>query len=434
MIKVTGRKTYDAHEGGITQVVKTYLYHDGLACKQSVLTQEQSDYPKFGQYRNSQDNGRTYGEWHEIPKEKRGKFYGTDEVVEDLDEQKCVKVWNPVHKHYISTHYRMYFIDGHDAGYTAFWTGNLNGLQGYYGHQYIRIYKEHEDKHYAQQFLKYEDGADFDPENPRNPEFLKNNEGFCNLPIVLENGDIVVPVSPKISAGCRLAGLDVKEVFPTFSQLFRCVIVARGKYNKETERYDFTFSNPVILNDRQSSRGIDEPVIAELKSGRLLLVMRGSNMVEPRWNTRIAQDAPSYKWYAYSDDGGKTFTAPQPWRFDDGEEVRSSATFCWLFRSQKNGKLYWIGNVTPHAWGNFPRYPLHIGEVDEETGLLKKSTLTVIDTRREGETGNVQLSNFWVTEDRETGIVEVALFKVGQFVAENPFYGEGWAYEIDLGD
>ena len=192
-----------------------------------------------------------------------------------------------------------------------------------------------------------------------------------------------------------------------------------------------SFSNPVILSDLQSSRGIDEPMIAELTSGRILLVMRGSNIRYTCWNTRIEEGTPSFKWYAYSDDGGKTFTEAQPWHFDDGEVVYSSATLSRFVRLEKNGKLYWIGNITGHkVYGNFPRFPLNIAQVNEQTGTLIKSTLTTIDTRREGETEYVQLSNYWYLEDRETGVLEIFLHKVGQFEALNPFYGEGWRYEL----
>lgn len=435
MISVKATKTYEAHDGGITKVIRQYLHHDGLACKESVLTQREADYPPFGKFRISQDNGKTYGEWTDIPPESLAIFYGDDEVIENLDDQRCLKIWNPVHKHYVRTYFHRYFINGHDAAYEAFWHGKMDGKQGFYDHQYIRIYRENEEKHYAQQLLRYEDGADFDESNPRNPEFLLKNEGYVNPPIVLENGDIMVPVGLKVDVACRIAGLDVQRVFPSAPHNFRALIIARGVFDKATELYNFTFSEPVILSDLQSSRGIDEPTMAELTSGRIVIVMRGSNLPEASWNTRIEKGAPPLKWYAYSDDGGKTFTAPQPWRFDDGEIVYSSATISDFIRLQKNGKLYWIGNITTHkAYGNFPRFPLYIAQVDEETGTLIKSTLTVIDTKREGESEYMQLSNFWMLEDRETGVLEIALHKVGQFDQNRPFYGEGWRYEVTFED
>ena len=49
-------------------------------------------------------------------------------------------------------------------------------------------------------------------------------------------------------------------------------------------------------------------------------------------------------------------------------------------------ELYWIGNITGHVTNEgWPRWPLQIVEVDETYGTAKKESLTVIDTRREGE-------------------------------------------------
>ena len=435
MIKVTAKKVTEAKEGGITKIVREYISHEGLSLKQSILTQQESDYAAFGKYRISHDNGRTYGEWKEISIDDAHTFYGDDELLDLADTQLACKVWNPVHKHYVSTYFTRYFINGHKEAYQAEWHGASDGTKGFYDHQYIRIYRENEEKHFKQQFMCYEEGVDFDPNNPRNVDHLTKNQGYINRPIVLNNGDIMVVIGAKVESGCRIAGLDVNKIFPSRPRMHRCAIMARGKYNTKKEEYEFTLSEPVILSDTQSSRGIDEPMIAELENGRIILVMRGSNVVSGDWNTRINPYAPSFKWWSYSDDGGKTFTTPMPWHFDNREVVYSSATICELVRSIKNGKLYWIGNFTsPNIYGNGPRFPLHICEIDEETGVLKHDTLTVIDTRREGDSESVQLSNFHVLQDRETGNIEVSLFKVCQFDPKRPFYGEGWVYDIDLAE
>jgi hypothetical protein len=43
-----------------------------------------------------------------------------------------------------------------------------------------------------------------------------------------------------------------------------------------------------------------------------------------------------------------------------------------------------------------------------------KDTLTTIDKREEGDTDKLQLSNFNIIQDRETGMIEVYLEKLGQ--------------------
>ena len=192
------------------------------------------------------------------------------------------------------------------------------------------------------------------------------------------------------------------------------MIVARGKYNQDRSAYDLAFSRPVVISDLRSSRGVNEPSAVMLPSGRILAVFRGSNATRPGWNTRIEPGAPGHKWYCYSDDGGKTFTEPVPWRFDDREVIYSSATYHAFVRSVKNGALYWIGNITDHtADGNYPRHPLVIVAINDR-GLPIKASLTAIDQRGEGDSDKVQLSNFDIVQDRETGILELYLVKLGQ--------------------
>ena len=142
----------------------------------------------------------------------------------------------------------------------------------------------------------------------------------------------------------------------------------------------------------------------------------------------------NYKYYTISDDGGKTFSPLVPWHFDTREVIYSSATYSLFLRSNTNGKLYWFGNITDptQTQGNYPRYPLQMVEVDEEWGCAKKDTLTVIDTRREGESERVQLSNFCLLEDRETGNIELYLSKVGQDDNRHEFDCETWKYTITI--
>jgi len=63
---------------------------------------------------------------------------------------------------------------------------------------------------------------------------------------------------------------------------------------------------------------------------------------------------------------------------------------------------------------------------------LKSETLTVIDTRREGETEKVQLSNFALHEDRENLDFVICLEKLGQFNESLPFFGETWKYTVTV--
>ena len=237
----------------------------------------------------------------------------------------------------------------------------------------------------------------------------------------------------------ELRGEDNRFLYPTEPDIdiYNGVLMVRGKWNGTA--YEFTPSRPIIISDLQSGRGMDEPTIALLSSGRIVVVTRGSNIVPNRHDgNRLDPGAPGFKWYAFSDDGGKTFTDFLPWHFDCGEVIYSSATISLFFRGERTGKLYWIGNIVPpeaaHTiQGNYPRFPLTIVEIDETCGTAKKDTLTVIDTKRGNESEFVQLSNFCAYQDRETGYLHVILTKFGQhYPAESVWKSEVWEYEIEL--
>ena len=185
MIQVIKEKLEDAPEKGQIWIKKEYLHHDGLALRQSRMLQFEPDTVGGSKFRISEDNGRTYGEWQNITREENYVMYGEDEV-ETID---MGKVWNPVHRHYVSTRFERYFINGHKEAYRLYWHGSV----GYYDHQAIRIWRENEDTPYADDLIKYEEGADFDPENPRDPEYLEKNNGYCNQPIVLQKDSICIP-------------------------------------------------------------------------------------------------------------------------------------------------------------------------------------------------------------------------------------------------
>src|SRR6185295_20258873 len=123
-----------------------------------------------------------------------------------------------------------------------------------------------------------------------------------------------------------------------------------GTWNKRKNDYDWTHSEPVFVPIRVSTRGLGEPTIAELKDGRLLLDMRGSNDgLDP-------VKYPGRKWISISKDGGKNWSPVTDLRYDTGEQFYAPATFAKFIRSRKTGKLYWIGNISRQPpKGNVPR-------------------------------------------------------------------------------
>lgn len=408
---------------------QTYLDQTSLRRKETRVFQCQSDTADSKSYRYSDDNGKTWGDWISLePKAKKPLPNG--DQYEWMPYSSAEHIYNPVYDHYVSVDRLFIFAGGYNSATGKSWDHHERTIVY---HSYLIIEDENLNK-LNSKLIKYEEGADFDKDTYLTSGFLDRNAGSGTHLTILKNGDIMFNLEVPMEHLCRITGTDVNTFFPTCPHHATGIIIFRGVWNPEEQNYDLTFAEPFMVDDRVSSRCFAESAIAELKSGKILVVFRGDNHVFPQWDSRISPYMPEYKWYSLSDDGGKTFSPPVPWHYETREVVYSSATISHFIRSTKNGKLYWIGNITEpqKTDGNFPRFPLQIAEVDEEWGCLKKDTVTVIDTKREGETNWMQLSNFDLLEDRETGNIEIRLTKLGQYDETKPFYADTWEYTIIL--
>ncbi len=427
---------------------ETFCRHydaEGNLIEEKNVTKE-VDY--FGGYftRVSKDNGKTWSEWEthfndDNGGDRHGRVEGSAEGDEILTFDLATfpfgvkpTLYDPKSGCTIGVGYNFYYMNGHDKGYFDWWEKGEDNVRP---HAYYLI--RYPDGREVRKLIELEEGgADFDPANYRNPAYLDKNRATAGRLRLLPDGDIGFELYPNMNICCKMAGVDVNTFFPSCPETQQGWVYVRGHWNEEKQDYDFTYSNPVMLSDLQSSRGIMEPLMAEINNGRWLLVFRGSNMSLDVWNTRISPAAPGFKWYTYSDDGGRTFAPPMPWHFDTREVVYSPASLSTFFRSSKNGKLYWIGNIVD-PWlidGNQPRHPLYICQVDEDHGHLIKDTLTVIDTIRDGQT-SIELSNFNLFENRETLELEIRLAKCnfdGKRQEDGYWYSEAWEYFIDFED
>lgn len=419
--------------GNATAEIRTHHYLDaeGLRRRETRKFESQADTTDYYEYRDSDDNGRTWGEWiREKPLTKEP--VGNDEIDENLGYPNAQHVWNPVYRHYVSLETQFLYVDGYEQTMARYWRGEC-----YCAHNFLAVEETDGTKH-PRMLIRYEEGADYNRSNYHETDYLHTNIARGSELMVLKNGDILFDMELPMHVACRMAGVDRNAVFPSAPGNGHAwaLLIGRGKWNPERKQYAVTFAAPIIMDDRINSRGTSEPGFAELASGRILVVYRVSCVRRENWNCRVSPYLPNCKYYTYSDDGGKTFAPPMPWHYDTREFLYSSATFSRFFRSRKNGKLYWIGNITDptKTEGNYPRYPLQIAEVDEEWGVVKKDTVTVIDTRREGETELVQLSNFALIENRETDDIELYLCKFGQYEGNHIFDCETWKYTITLPD
>jgi hypothetical protein len=272
------------------------------------------------------------------------------------------------------------------------------------------------------QQLRYEDGAEFDPAEPKKASFLDHNEGyFGNNLLVRADGTLV-----QILAHANAPGDPRNNQRPwrMGSVLFL------GRWNVQRDDYDWQPGARVEISPEHSARGLMEPEIAELTGGRLLVVWRGSTH---GWDGSVAK-LPGRKFFSVSADGGRTLTSPAVWKYDDGSEFYSPSPIHRMIRHSVTGKLYWLGNIsaTPPQ-GNSPRYPLVIAEVDETKGALKKGTVSVIDDRQSGQGQDIQFSNFSLLEDRETHVFELYLTTYGQEPAAADWAtADGYRYFLKL--
>ena len=203
-------------------------------------------------------------------------------------------------------------------------------------------------------------------------------------------------------------------------------IVIIGDYQPDGS-LSWSLSQPVNISPELSSRGVDENALAELKDGRIAMVCRGDNSMFP--------EKPGYKWLCFSEDQGTTWSKPVPFPCTEGEPIESSATGSAFFRSIKNDRLYWIGNLCIHGHrpnGNYPRTPLVVAQVEEEPFGLIRESITVIDRQAPAEPDTVQMSNFRFHQDRETGDLVLFLTRYAERSAEKWMDADYYRYRVQI--
>ena len=428
------KELYEESSGPGQSVVRSQSYVGaGMRRVESRFIQLESDHSDDNARRSSEDNGRTWSEWEGF-QNALYRMQGADELATSNMVPAFSRSFNPIHGHLVGVYQHTVFVNGHREAFRVFWR---EGKAGFVNHAFLHVSDDDGETWHAPQLVKFEDGADFDDRDWRSPGFLQNNraQAASNSEIeVQENGDILFPLCADVTSCCKALGLDVGEVFPSCPEIMRGLIVMRGTWDAEARHYDLVPSRPVVLNDLQSSRGVNEPALHTLSSGRVICVVRGSNTISEGWRTRIEPGTPGYKWFTFSDDGGATWVAPVPWHYDTGEVLYSSSSIHRFHRSARNGRLYWFGNVSgPAVKGNHPRYPLVMGEVDEVTGFLKKDTCAVVDDRDPAQDHQgLQLSNFEILEDRHTGTIELYMTRLGAFLPDDPWRSHAYRYWIEV--
>ncbi|MEO7649895.1 MAG: sialidase family protein, partial [Bryobacteraceae bacterium] len=120
------------------------------------------------------------------------------------------------------------------------------------------------------------------------------------VPINARDGSILLP------AITTPLGPDGKLYNPTGGYTYTDAAILIGRWQGRELRWEM--SDVVKGDPARVTRGMDEPTIEFLEDGRVLMILRGSNDKNPQLASR--------RWMAYSSDGGRRWTKPEPWTYD----------------------------------------------------------------------------------------------------------------------
>jgi len=244
---------------------------------------------------------------------------------------------------------------------------------------------------------------------------------FCT-PLVLDSGRILVPAFTPLTdeQDCRI--IHPLSSYP-LSQAQSLVIIG----DHDTDGNLHWYGSQLVPFDPQGTcRGLCEGALCSLEDGRLAMLCRGDNSAYP--------EKPGYKWLCFSQDQGESWSFPRPLLYDDGQPLSSGANGSALFRSQKNNKIYWIGNpaLEEPPCGNWPRSPLAMMEIEEKDFTLRRDTMLIIDKRQPWDGPQTQLSNFRFYQDRQTGNVILFLSRFGEKNSGSWKETHYYRYEVEL--
>lgn len=336
----------------------------GLQREEILKNSSESDNYQNWRVRYSDDNGRTWNREAEI-----------DEVNVQLDAGGIVSY--PGRPEWDALGQRLYRVS-----MKRIWPGNPIYTFSWKDHKHPfhdHVLLSEDDG--PLQCLRYEEGPDFDPEHPFDPAFGAANRAYRGQSICFDDeGGAFHPMV------CYRRG-------DAYSFNEGGVVLMRRDESGAWHPSNMRYVSPDV-----SSRGLLEPDAVVLKSGRILIVCRGCD----------TPTTPGRKWMTYSDDGGRTLSPIEEFRYSDGTSFYSPSSIHRFIRSTRTGALYWIGNICDKPpVRNLPRYPLYIGLVDEDRMGLVRDSLMVIDDRGMDDPESINFSNFLLLEDRETWDIEL---------------------------
>ena len=274
---------------------------------------------------------------------------------------------------------------------------NNNGF-----HTYYRFSTDHGATWTTPKMLRYDEGAEFDPNDPAALDYIQTNQGYFGNNIIKHSNGTILTV---LGDANRNRGKR------------NCSLCFIARWDPAVQNYQWTPGKRVEIA-KDKSAVLSEPEVVELQDSRVLIV----------WRAECTDSTPGHKYFSTSADGGMTLSPPQKLKYDDGTDFFSPASFHRMVRSNLNGRLYWLGNITAQPPGGrgcaYPRYPLVIAEVDESGPIpsLKKNTVTLIDDRQADQPEGIEFSNFTLLQDRETHKLHLYIVVKGHSPTKNYKY------------
>jgi hypothetical protein len=371
-------------DGPLFRVLDRQVCDNGTAAENRIKTLYGAMYPEvtgqrlIGYYQVSEDNGRTWAPWTPTPDFAAGlpQGYRREPFPPVLDPRtgRIIQLVNAMDTPGLDPK----LIEPAIAGNTYYLRYRVSADGG-------RTWLFDEPVVHA---------GDFTPAHPFAGVQVGQNGfyfGDSTIPVVVVTRDGSLLLAPSAT----VVGEGGKLYDPTGWGYYE-VLVVRGRW-QEDGRLRWTASERVRVPVELSTRGVCEATLAEFEDGRLLLVMRGSNASR--------RDLPARRWAAVSQDGGQTWSTPQPWTYEDGAPFYSCAGPSAFIR-HSSGRVFWTGNISErNGYGNDPRWPLVIAEVDPATLTLRRGSVQILDTRTlaDERLGRLVINHGWRYEDRETG-------------------------------
>lgn len=128
----------------------------------------------------------------------------------------------------------------------------------------------------------------------------------------------------------------------------------------------------------------------------------GRGLYEPHiavWRSRCFMTLRAEDGHGYvqaSEDGGRTWSKPQPWRWDDGKAIAMDQTMT-KFASHANGLVLVYTRIREDNANAFRhRAPIHVADVDPGTLTLRRGTERIAVPNRSTGPKGLPVGNFWV--------------------------------------